>query len=162
LDDRRLKGDEIPPDDHVAIHWQPMDFESSPDGGRVALKSDAFAARVHEDGISANWVEYAALGTFEEQLADTGKLLATQRCVRKNHRCGVMNVGQIKSTSAALQRPLAVVHDPIEDPPPNPAHTLIEGASLTDVELLQALSLLVTLHPFTVEAVATSKKLFGG
>jgi hypothetical protein len=137
-----------------------MDFERGPDGGRGGLKSDAF--RVDDDGISSNWVEYTASGSFEKQLARTGKLLATQRCVRKSHACGVMNVGQIKEAGTALEKPISVVHDPIEDPPPNPGHALMKGVSPRDAELLQALALLVTVHSFSTGAVAMSKERFVG
>ena len=155
-----MKGDAIPPAHHVAIHWQPSDFERDENGTLGGLKADAF--RVDEDGISSNWVECGRSGSFEEQLAETGKLLATLRCVRKSHACGVMHVGQIIETGETLQKELSVVHDPIEDSPPNPCHALVKGVSPEDRELLQALTLLVTVRSFSSEAIAISKRLFGG
>jgi hypothetical protein len=48
------------------------------------------------------------------------------------------------------------VHDPVEEPEPNPAHSLITGCAPGDA-LLQDFTLLVDLRPYTDAALATSK-----
>jgi hypothetical protein len=154
-----LKGDHIPRTDHVAIHCQPTDFEVSPSGQRGDLKPDAF--RVDEDGISSNWLEFYN-GSFAERLEEAAKMLARMRCVRRTHRCGVMNVGHIEDTGVATEKTVTVIHDPIDKPRANPGHALIKGAMPDDSGLLQALTLVVSFHVFSADAVAISKQIFGG
>jgi hypothetical protein len=154
-----LKGEAIPRKDHVALHCQPTDFEVDSSGNRGGLKPDAF--RVDEDGISSNWVEFEA-GSLAEGLQKVSKLLATLRCVRRSHKCGVMNVGEIQDTGLASGKTLGVIHDPVDQPMPNPGHALIQGLTQEDGELLQALTLLVDFYTFGTDALATSKALFGG
>jgi hypothetical protein len=118
------------------------------------------ALRVDQDGISSNWLEHET-GSFAERLEKVSKILATLRHVRAKHACGVLNVGNIQEAGAATGTDIVVVHDPIDTPKPNPGHALIQGIAPVDNALLQALTLLVELHPFGAEALAISKAAFG-
>src|SRR5205823_4857052 len=134
-----------PPADHVAIHCKPTDFEVDPSGKRGGLKPDAF--RVDANGISTNWLEHES-GSFAERLEKVSKVLATLRHVRKNHAYGVMNVGEIQALDGFPGGGIVVLHDPVEEPKPNPGHALIKGISLGDNAVLQALTLIAKIYPF--------------
>jgi hypothetical protein len=149
-----MKGDEIPATDHVALHCQPSDLEFDSLGAPKGLKIDAF--RLDEDGISVNWIEYEP-GPFDQCLARTCRLLASIRNVKGSHRCAVMNVGEIRQTGSIQQKTLNVVHDPIDGPPPIPAHSLICGVTAQDDALLHDLTLLADLRPFGAAAVEISR-----
>jgi hypothetical protein len=150
-----VKGDEIPHTDHVALHCQTSDLEVGPDGKWSGLKIDAF--RVDDNGISVNWVEQQP-GSFEACFDRTCCLLARLRTVRPKHACGIFKVGDIIQTAAASGRVVGVIHDPVEGPAPNPAHSLITGCAPDDDELLSQFTLLVDLQPFTKAALEIAKK----
>jgi hypothetical protein len=152
--DECVKGDEIPQTDHVALHCEPLAFEVKPDGTRGGLKIDAF--RADEDGISVYWVEHEP-GPFEECVERTCCLLASLRTVRRNHGFGILKVGEIIQTAAAGNRVVTVVHDPIDEPEPNPAHSLIKGCIPGD-DLLSDFRLLVDVRPFTEAALKIAKE----
>ena len=150
-----MKGDPIPPEDHLALHCQPltgMEFDAS--GAPVGINRDAF--RVDDDGISTNWIEFDG-GTF----ATTCLLLASVRVARNGHRVGVMNVGAALEIGSDGGKVMAAIHDPIEPPEkPNPGHALLTGVAAGDVEVLDQLALLVDLEPFGADAIALSKSIF--
>jgi len=152
--DECVKGDEIPYTDHVALHCQTSHLEVGPDGKWSGLSVDAF--RVDDNGISVNWVEYQP-GLFEACFERTCCLFARLRTVRPKHACGIFKVGDIIQTAAASGRVVAVVHEPIKEPEPNPAHSLITGCTRGD-ELLNQFTLLVDLQPFTQAALEIAKK----
>jgi hypothetical protein len=143
--DGRLKGELIPRTDHVALHCQPSDFEVDPSGSLGGLKIDAF--RVDEDGISVNWVQYIS-GTFEECIDRVTRLLASLRTVRRTHRCAIINVGEIHMVGENHEKSIQVVHDPLEGPRPNPAHSLICGEATEDSAVLYDLTLIADIRPF--------------
>jgi hypothetical protein len=151
-----VKGDKIPSADHVALHCGPLDFEVQPDETLGGLKIDAF--RIDDNGISVNWVEHEP-GPFEECFEKTCRLFATLRSVRRSHRCAIFKVDEIIQTAEAHSRKVAVVHDPVEppDPNPNPAHSLIKGCVPGD-DLLDQLRLLAEVRDFTETALNIAKK----
>ena len=67
-----------------------------------------------------------------------------------------MKVEEIKQTATIRGKAVNVVHDPVEEPEPNPAHSLITGCVARDA-LLQDFTLLVDLQPYTEVALTTSK-----
>jgi hypothetical protein len=69
-----------------------------------------------------------------------------------------MNIGEIRQTGAVQRREIRAVHDPIDEPPPNPAHSLIRGVTAQDGDLLHDLALLADLRPFGATAVEISRK----
>ena len=149
-----MKGEEIPQKDHVALHCESLDFEVGPDGTRGGLKIDVF--RVDDDGISVYWVEHEP-GPFEQCFERTCCLLASLRTVRRKHACGILNVSEIIQAAAATNRVVTVVHDPIEEPKPNPAHSLIKGCVPSD-HLLSRFRLLVDVRDFTPAALKIAKE----
>lgn len=151
-----MKGDKIPLTDHVALHCRRLDFEIQPDETYGGLKIDAF--RVYDDGISGNWVEYDP-GPFEECFEKTCCLFATLRGVGPSHRCAIFKVDEIIQTAEVHGRKIAVVHDPVEPPDPNPnlAHSLIKGCVSGD-DLLNQIRLLAEVRHFTPTALEIAKK----
>jgi hypothetical protein len=111
--------------------------------------------RVDDDGISVNWLEHEP-GSFEGCFERTCMILASTLSLRPRDRCGVMKVGEIKQTATIRRKTVNVVHDPVEGPEPNPAHSLITGCVSSDA-LLQDFTLLVDLQRYTEIALATSK-----
>jgi hypothetical protein len=83
-------------------------------------------------------------------------ILASTLNLRPKDKCGVMKVEEIKQTATISGKAVNVVHDPVEEPEPNPAHSLITGCAPGDA-LLQDFTLLVDLRPYTDAALATSK-----
>jgi hypothetical protein len=151
-----LKGDPIPPDDHLAIHCQPAHYLERDEGGKpVSVSLDVF--RVDEEGISSNWIEFEG-DDFDEQFAKACLLLTTVRTVRSSHCVGILVVADVLAAGTGHRKVLNVIHDPIEAPPPNPGHALITGVAPTDKTLLYELSVITALHPFTAEALQRSKE----
>jgi hypothetical protein len=151
-----VKGDKIPLTDHIALHCPPLAFEVNPDQSYGGLKIDAFS--VDDDGISVDWVEHEQ-GPFEECFEKTCCRIASPRSVRRSHRCAILNVGEIIQTVAASGRDVAVVHDPVEppNPNPNPAHSLIKGC-VPDDDLLSKFRLLADVREFTPAALKIAKE----
>jgi len=124
-------------------------------GNPVGITREAF--RVHDDGISTNWIEFDG-----GDLAAACLLLASVRVVRQRHRVGVMNVGEAADLGKEVDKKIEAVHDPIEPPDlPNPGHALLKGIIVDDFEFLDQLALLVELKPFSAESIALSKSTFG-
>jgi hypothetical protein len=151
-----VKGEEIPLTDHVALHCQPQHLEVGPDGKWSGLSVDAFD--VDDDGISVNWVEHdCGSGPFGECFERTCCTFARVRTLRRSHACGILRVADIIQTAAACGRSVSVVHDPVEEPVPNPAHSLIRGCVPGD-DLLHQFALLAELHQFPQAALEIAKK----
>ena len=130
-------------------------MEFDPGGIPVGITSEAF--RVDADGISTNWIEFDGGGFPAACL-----LLASVRVARKRHRVGVFNVGTALNLGKENHKVIEAIHDPIEPPdPPNPGHALLTGVNAGDTEILDQLALVVNLEPFSADAIAQSKSLFG-
>ena len=114
--------------------------------GKVTGVSPA-VFRPDPDGISVNWLEYQAT-CFDDQFARMCRLFRGLRTVKPSHLVGLMQVAEIQATGTDAGRELHVEHDPIDEPPINPGHSLIKGATPDDVELLQELNLIVELREF--------------
>lgn len=148
-----MKGEPIPPEDHVVLHCEPSGFGLDLDelGNPVGVTFEVF--RVDDDGISTNWLEYSP-GSLDQRFAAACLAMAF-RTIRKRHRVGTLNVGAVVARTNA-----PVVHDPIDEPP-NPSHALITGVHPDNKVLLQTLAVMVTgngLREFTPEALEMSKK----
>jgi hypothetical protein len=149
-----LKGDPIPPDDHVALHCQPAYLlEVDETGEPTGVSSDVF--RVDDDGISTNWLEFQD-ENLEAQFATACLLLAMGRTVRATHRVGIIVVANVLAAGAAANKAVAVIHDPLEIPP-NPGHALITGLAVDDQKVFQGLAVVTELRVFTQEALRRSK-----
>jgi hypothetical protein len=152
--DCRLKGDPIPPHDHVALHCQPaylLDVDET--GEAIGVSSDVF--RVDDDGISTNWLEFQD-ADFETQFATACLLLTMGRTVRARHRVGIIVVANVLAAGAAANKAVSVIHDPLEIPP-NPGHALITELAVDDQKVFQELAVVTELRVFTQEALRRSK-----
>lgn len=139
----------------MALHCQKPGMEFDASGDPASINRDAF--RVDDDGISINWIEFDG-----GDLAATCLLLATVRKVRKNHRVAVINVGSAEKLGNEANKTIAAIHDPIEQPEkPNPGHALLTGVGDNDNDLLDALTVLADINPFSAESIALSKSTFG-
>jgi hypothetical protein len=150
-----LKGDPVPPEDHLAIHCQPSYLIERDEAGEPrGVSPDVF--RVDEEGISSNWVEFEKGDGFDAQFSRACLLLALGRTVRASHRIGVLVVAEVMAVGAAANKAVAAIHDPLEEPL-NPGHALITGLRPNDKAMLHDLSVLVELRPFTDDAVQMVK-----
>lgn len=145
-----MRGDLIPPADHLALHCQPgtgMEFDDS--GAPIGITREAF--RVDDDGISTNWIECDG-GDF----AAVCLLMASARRVRRRHQVGIFRVGGALQIATSISKKIEAIHDPIEppDPRPNPGHALLRGD--LDPDLLDLLATIVELRPFTDAALQAS------
>jgi hypothetical protein len=78
--DHRLKGELIPPDDHLAIHCQPRHLLEVDEAGEPrGVNPGVF--RVDDDGISTNWIEFQG-DDFDAQFAEACLFLTSDRTVR--------------------------------------------------------------------------------
>jgi hypothetical protein len=150
-----LKGDPIPPDDHLALHCQPAHLLEVDEAGEPkGVSPDVF--RVDDDGISTNWIEYRAAEPVV-QFAEACLLLMSARTIREKHRVGILVVRDVHAAGEGAGKSVRVIHDPIDLPSLNPAHALIIGIASTDKVLLQELATVVELRRFTDEALQKSK-----
>jgi hypothetical protein len=150
-----LKGDPVPPDDHLAIHCQPSHLIEIDEAGEPSgVSPDVF--RVDEEGISSNWIEFEKGDGFDAQFSKACLLLTFGRTVRASHRMGVLVVAQVTAVGTAANKAVAAIHDPLEEPL-NPGHALITGLAPDDAAALHALSVLVELRQFTEEAIHAAR-----
>lgn len=121
-----MKGDVIPPEDHVLRHCGKFDLKWEPSGEIRGVFPHAFEH--DEEGISVTWVEYFA-GCAAEQLVAARAAIARARRLRSSHRLAKLNVGDVLEAGNATGVATRVVHDPDPGPPENanPAHSLIRG-----------------------------------
>lgn len=141
-----MKGDVLPPDNHVGLHCAPRSFIDHDAGGRpVGVNIHAF--RVDQDGISVDWLEFEGRDSIEQFRLLCARIKLT-RDVRPSHCIGIMQVGEIVDCGT-VDQPLTVVHDPIGPPKPNLGHALIQGIMSKNDPVLLDLSTLVTVRPFT-------------
>ncbi len=133
-----MKGDDLPPEDHVLRHCSSRLLKIDHDSGDV-LGVFWFAFEPDGEGISVTWVEYFR-GSTAERLVAAREAIARTRKLRTNHRLAKLNVGNALEAGRAIGVPTRVVHDPDQGPPENvnPAHSIIimkgESAHLSDLQ----------------------------
>lgn len=118
-----MKGDPIPDDDDVARQCRRADW-SLGDNNEIKILGDAFIP--DGEGVSVTWVQFFD-GSPSEKLAATSSIIQATRRVRPGNRLAIINVGAVVSCGRSHDVDLKVEHDPIDDPPENPAHSLIKG-----------------------------------
>ena len=138
-----MKGDDLPPEDHVLRHCSSRLLKID-DDSRDILGVFPFAFEPDADGISVTWVEFFA-GSPSERLAAAREALGRRRALRRTHRLAKLNVGDVLSAGKAVGVATRVVHDPIEAPPDkeNLAHSLIVGVTADQHELMNRIANLV-------------------
>jgi hypothetical protein len=98
-----LKGDAVPPDDHLAIHCQPSHLIERDEAGEPSgVSPDVF--RVDEEGISSNWIEFEKGDGFDAQFSKACLLLTLGRTVRASHRMGVLVVAEVTAVGTAANK----------------------------------------------------------
>ena len=134
-----MKGDALPSEHHVLRHCRKNDLKCEPDGTIRGVYPYAFDP--DEDGISVTWMEYFG-GSPAEQLITARAAMDRGRRLRESNRLAKLGVGTILVAGKAVGRILAVVHDPIEEPPEkeNMGHSLIQGIAAEDEDLRNRLA----------------------
>ncbi len=132
-----MKGDLLAPGDDVARHCRFSDYHEA-ENGEIRVNGDAFIP--DQEGVSVIWVQFFT-GSMEEQLAKVSAVMRATRKFRQSHRLAIVNVGMVAQCGQAHAVELAVEHDPITDPPENPAHCLIKGIPRDDLALRELLAL---------------------
>jgi hypothetical protein len=129
-----MRGDALPPEHHVLRHCRKGDLKCDPDGTIRGVFPDAFAP--DEDGISVTWMDYFG-GSPPEQLEAARAAMDRGRRLRASNRLAKLKVSTILAAGEAVKRILAVVHDPIEQPPEraNLGHSLVQGIAADDDDL---------------------------
>jgi hypothetical protein len=136
-----VKGDALPPEDHVARHCNPTDLFINGAGEPFAVKGSAFVP--DSDGVSVNWLEFFG-GTREHNIS--GVRSVTKRQARKSHRLAILSVGAITAIQNTVGAFLKVIEDPDDRFPPdtNAAHIVIKNTIvLQDPAVRDALAFLV-------------------
>ena len=136
-----MTGDRIPLDCTLAMHCKGTSIERDENSNPTGINTDAF--RADDDGISCNWIEHNG-GNF----ASTCALLKSVRSFTGTHMVAVMGVRDVEDVGTKHAKEVHAVHDPLEEPIPNPGHALITGIRPEEDEVLQALSVIVELRPF--------------
>jgi hypothetical protein len=131
-----MKGDVIPSSDDVLRHCNSTQYTDS--DSEIRFIGEAFTP--DSDGVSVTWVQYFD-GQPAESLAKAEAIVRSTRRVRPSHRLAIINVGDIARCGRAEGVALSVEHDPIDDPPENPAHCLIKGIEADAATLREALAL---------------------
>ncbi len=67
---------------------------------------------------------------------------------RQSNRVAILNVGDVENAGSAAG--VHVMEDPIDDPPPNPAHALIKEATALQSQLIRA-AIAATVQPSDIE-----------
>jgi hypothetical protein len=148
-----LKGEAIPPEHHLALHCQPAHLlERDENGQPSGVSWEVF--RVDEDGISTNWIEFQGQ-KFDTGFAEACLLLTSTRTVRRSHMVGVLRVVDVLAAGKVGGKTANAIHDPREIPF-NPGHALITGIAADDRAVLDGLSAVTVLHPFTPAAIQRS------
>jgi hypothetical protein len=129
-----MRGDAIPPENHVFRHCRKGDLKWDPDGTIRGVFPDAFEP--DEDGISVTWMEFFG-GSPAEQLEAARAAMDRARRLRASNRLAKLKVSTILAAGEEVKRVLFVVHDPIEQPQEreNLGHSLIQGIAVDDDDL---------------------------
>ena len=137
-----MKGDDLPPEDHILRHCRKGDLKTEADGEILGVFPSAFEP--DNDGISVTWIEYFA-GSWLEKLAAAREALARGLTLRLSHRLALLNVGEVVDAGEAVGALMRVIHDPIETPLDNEnlAHSLIVGVTADQHELMNRIANLV-------------------
>jgi hypothetical protein len=105
----------------------------------VRVLPEAF--RPGDDGISVTWVEHFG-GSFNQALGKAREAIGRGLTLRPSHRLAKLKVGSIVALGETSKSRLAVIHDPVEEPPEkvNLGHSLIVGVQRDDENLKNLLA----------------------
>ena len=127
-----MKGDPIPPHNHVARYCKASTFFVDQNGQPTRVLESAFRPRPSDgDGISVIWSEFFQ-GTRPHNLACVRSV--TKLTVKPTDSFALLHVGKMVNSLVGVVA-LVVEEDPVDDLPPhkNAAHALIKPvAALND------------------------------
>lgn len=129
---------ELPDGDHYVrvVPWTRVRKDA--DDNVLGVTAEAYRLRDSEDGLSGNWLEYAAPGKDQKtQLRATLKLIRTERTVGSKARLAISKVGTLKQLCSKRKNKVRVVHAPVGK---NTAHAEIRRISRDDDELLELIA----------------------
>ena len=130
-----MKGDPLPPSNHVLRHCRQRDLKR--DGPDAPVRGVfPYAFEPDEEGVSVTWMEYFG-GSAPEQLTAALAAMERGRRLRAGNRLAKLRVSAILAAGRSVEKVLRVIHDPIEAPPEkeNLGHSLIQGIAADDDDL---------------------------
>jgi hypothetical protein len=140
-----MKGDPLPPSDHIARYCKPT---QAPNG---QIQATAFMLRLGEKSLSVNWLEYLKCSSREHEITEIRNIYASKfNRVSASAKIAVFNIGEVREkvlTESEDRRNLEVLHDPIEDKPPDPSHSGVYNLR-SDDELIAELILETVLEDY--------------
>lgn len=142
--DFTVKGDPLPQTDHIARYCRPI---HAPNG---QVQGSAFLMRPVDEHLSVNWLEYFNFSSRQEEINEVRNVYASKLRVGANAKLAILNVGQVKEkvlSESEDRRNLEILHDPIEDDPPDPSHSGVYNLRLDD-ELIAELILETVLEVY--------------
>lgn len=129
-----MKGDHLPPGDHIARHCKPSSVETS---GRI--NGTAFELRVRdgkeEQYLSVNWLEFCQLQNRKEQMEKIRNIYVSDKKfkLRAGARFAVLNVENVINKveqDSIDNRTLSILHLP--NPKEDLSHSGIYGYMASD------------------------------
>jgi len=138
-----MKGDPIPDTDHIARLCQPKTVSDGQiQAGAFMLKLD-----ISEEGLSVNWLEFFNCSSREHEIDEIRNVYSLKfNRIGARATIAIINVGEVRERVLETEdrRNLEILHDPIEDDPPDPSHSEIYNTTPDD--LLIAELILETVH----------------
>lgn len=133
-----MKGDALPPPDHVARHCEKRFlFEGEEIGpGNFQLQGHTY--------VSVGWLEKYGSGSIKEKLAMLRKYWAALsiRNVKKKDKFGVLNVGHaidvVQRKSVPVGRVLRILHEPMTTPKDDGHSGIFDTADDNQINLILA------------------------
>ena len=126
-----MKGDPIPDTDHIARLCQP---QTVPDG---QIQATAFMLKLGHEGLSVNWLEFLDCSSREHEIDEIRNVYSLKfNRIGLRATIAIINVGEVREivlTETEDNRNLEVLHDPIEDDPPDPSHSEIYNLPPDDI-----------------------------
>jgi len=135
-------GEQIPDPDHIARLCQP---KYAPDG---QIQAGAFMLKSGQEGLSVNWLEFLNCSSREDEIDKIRNVYSLKfNRIGANAKIAIINVGEVRErvlTESEDRRNLEVLHDPIEDDPPDPSHSEIYNLTQYDERIAELI--LETVH----------------
>jgi len=140
-----VKGDRLLPQHHVARHCRKGDLFWLGITPTAILES---ALDPDADGVSVTWLEHFG-GDRQHQIAEARRHMTLRITPRQSNRVAILNVGNVEYAAGSAAG-VHVIEDPIDDPPPNPAHALIKEPTALQSQNIRA-AIASTVQPSDIE-----------
>lgn len=133
-----MTGDQVPDSDHITRLCHPKHV---PDG---QIQATAFMLKSGEVGLSVNWLEFLNCSSREDEIDEIRNLYSLKfNRIGARAKIAIINVGEVREkvkTETEDKRKLEILHEPIEDDPPDLSHSEIYNLK-PDNELIAELIL---------------------